>query len=509
LTGGRGTVTLAARACQHERSPPTMRPLRLALVAAEIAPFAKTGGLADVIAGLGRFLQRQGHDVRLFLPLYKQVADSALKLKPLAGAQDIDIRFPSRTIRGSIRTAELPQSKALVHFVDCPVLYHRAGFYTDDGDEPLRWAFLCRAVLETCQRLQWSPDVVHCNDWHTGLLPLYLKTTYAWDRLFTPSRTLLTIHNIAYQGFFDQGQVDVIGLGDQRAHLHHGDLRDGKFSCLKTGVLHATRLTTVSRTYAREIQTAEYGMGMDELLRSRSKDFVGIVNGVDYGDWDPASDPLIPHRYSAADPSGKAKMKAALLDRMQLPYDSRAPVFGVVSRLTSQKGFELFADSIPVFLQREDMRLCVLGAGEDQHEKYFQWLRDTWPKKVGIYRGYHDELAHWIEAGSDLFLMPSRFEPCGLNQMYSLRYGTPPIVRRTGGLADTVLAWDPNTKTGTGFLFDDYSSQALAGTLDWTLRNWRDQQGWKQLMQNGMAQDFSWEKQGLEYVALYRAMTGA
>jgi starch synthase len=491
-----------------------MRPLRVCLAASEVAPFAKTGGLADVIAGLGRWLGKQppqggGCDVRLFVPWYKKVADQKLATKPLQKAQNIDVRFPARTIRFSIRTAPLPSSEVLVHFVDCPELYDRDGFYTNDGDESLRFALLGRAVLETCQRLQWAPDVINCNDWHTGLIPLYLRTTYAWDRLFTPTRTVMTIHNIGYQGVFPDSQIDTVGLGEQRAHVHHGDLREGRFSFLKTGVLHATKLSTVSRTYAREIQTSEYGMGLDELLRSRSQDLVGIVNGVDYGDWNPATDPLIPHHYTADDLSGKAKMKTALLQRLQLPHDPRAPVFGVVSRLTSQKGFELFADSIPIYLQREDMRLCVLGSGENKHEQYFQWLHDTWPTKVGIYRGFHDELAHWIEAGSDVFLMPSRFEPCGLNQMYSLRYGTPPVVRRTGGLADTVLPWTPAEQTGTGFLFNEYSSQALADTLDWVLRNWRDQRGWKQLVQNGMKQDFSWDRQGPEYVALYRSLVPA
>ncbi|MEO6596809.1 MAG: glycogen synthase [Planctomycetota bacterium] len=495
-----------------------MRPLRIALVASELAPFAKTGGLADVLAGLGRWLGKKlpasaspngpGHDVRLFLPFYKRIAESGLKTTPLPKAKAIDVRFPQRSIRVGIRVAPLPQSDVLVHFVDCPELYNRDGLYTEDGDESLRFATLCRALLDTCQLLQWAPDIVHCNDWHTGLLPLYLRTHYAWDRLFAKTKTVLTIHNIGFQGVYGERTIDMLGLGEQRAHLHHGDLRDGKFSFLKTGVLHASKLTTVSRTYAREIQGAELGMGMDELLRQRSADLMGIVNGVDYGDWDPAADPLLPHHFTAQDLSGKAKMKAALLQRMGLPHDPRAPVFGVVSRLTAQKGFDLFADSLPIFLQREDMRLCILGSGEEKHEKYLQWLRDTWPGKVAIYRGFHDELAHWVEAGSDVFLMPSRFEPCGLNQMYSLRYGTPPIVRRTGGLADTVEPWDPNTQTGTGFLFDEFSSRGLAGTIDWALRNWRDQRGWHKLVQNGMQKDFSWDRQGPEYVALYRSLVG-
>jgi starch synthase len=491
-----------------------MRPLRICLAASEVAPFAKTGGLADVLAGLGRWLGKKapagpGHDVRIFLPYYKRIAESDVKTTPLPKAQAIDVRFPKRTIRFGLRTVPLPQSDVLVYLVDCPELYGRKDIYTSDGDEVLRFAMLCRAVLETCQRWHWAPDIVHAHDWHTALLPLYLRTVYAWDRLFAATKTVLTIHNIGYQGSFPEAQLDTIGLGDQRAHVHHGDLREGRFSCLKTGVLHASKITTVSRTYAKEIQTAELGMGMDELLRTRSHDLLGIVNGVDYGDWDPTADPLIPHHYTAKDLSGKAKMKAALLQRMSLPHDPRAPVFGVVSRLTAQKGFDLFADSIPIFLQREDMRLVVLGSGEEKHETYFQWLRDTWPKKVAVFRGFHDELAHWIEAGSDLFLMPSRFEPCGMNQMYSLRYGTPPIVRRTGGLADTVEPWDPTTKTGTGFLFQEFSSHGLTGTIDWALRNWRDQRGWQQLVKNGMQQDFSWDRQGPEYVALYRSLLPA
>ena len=489
--------------------------MRLALAASELTPFAKTGGLADVLLGLGRWLGKPanddggaaGHDVRLFVPYYHKIAASGVPVEPLQGAQDIDVRFPDRVLRFSIQRGKLPQSDVSVYFVDCPELYDRDGIYTSDSDEALRFAMLSRAVIETCQRLQWGPDIFHCNDWHTALLPLYLRTLYAWDQLFADTKTLLTIHNIGYQGVFDTATLDAIGLGEHRAQLHHGDLQRDEFSFLKTGVLHAHKLSTVSRTYASEIQTNEFGMGMQELLQQRSADLVGIVNGVDYGEWDPSTDPKIPHNYSVDDLDGKAKMKAALCNRFHLPHDPRAPVFGVVSRLTNQKGFELFADSIPIYLQRDDIRLCVLGSGESHHEEYFQWLRDTWPEKVGIYRGFQEELAHWIEAGSDCFLMPSRFEPCGLNQMYSLRYGTPPVVRKTGGLADTVEAWDPDTRTGTGFAFGEYSSQALADTVDWVLRNWRDREGWQQLMRNGMTQDFSWERQGPEYVRLYRSMT--
>ncbi len=480
--------------------------------ASEAAPFAKTGGLADVITGLSRQLARDGHDVRVILPYYRRLEqrakDGDLEIEVVEGCVDLEMQLPGRRIRFSVLSTKLPQSEAVYYLIDCPELYGRDALYTNEPDEPLRFALLSRAVIETCQRLGWSPDIFHVNDWHTALLPLFLKTLYAWDKLFARTRTVLTIHNIGYQGMFGDSILDQVGLGDQRAHVHHGDLQDGRLSFLKTGVLHAHQLTTVSKTYAREILTQDYGMGMEDLLKTRAGDLRGIVNGVDYGDWDPATDPLIPHNYSAADLTGKARMKEALLSRMGLPVDAKAMTFGVVSRLTSQKGFDLFADSIPVILQRENVRLCVLGSGEDSSERYFQWLRDTWPDKVGIYRGYHDELAHWIEAGSDVFLMPSRFEPCGLNQMYSLRYGTPPIVRRTGGLADTVSTWQPQTKTGTGFLFDEFSSHALLGTLEWALQNWADQTGWQQLMKNGMAEDFSWDRQGKEYEALYRQICG-
>ncbi|MEC7584507.1 MAG: glycogen synthase [Planctomycetota bacterium] len=487
-----------------------MSSLRICLLASEASPFAKTGGLADVMTGLGRYLaqppQGQAHDVRLFLPYYRKIREEGVESSVLEGGEDRQLRMGTREITYSLRLANLPASPAQLYLVDCPELYDREALYTNDADEALRFAFLTRAVLETCQLTQWAPDIIHCNDWHTALLPLYLETLYAWDELFANTKTLLTIHNIGYQGVFADSVLDQIGLGEQRAHVHHGDLREGRINFLKTGVMHSDVVSTVSRTYAKEIQTAEQGMGLEAVLQARPDEVVGIVNGVDYTDWDPATDPLIPHHFTADDLSGKARMKEALLGRMGLPHDPSALTFGVVSRLTAQKGFELFSDSIPVILQREDVRLCVLGSGDADNEQYFQWLRDTWPQKVAIYRGYSNELAHWIEAGCDVFLMPSRYEPCGLNQMYSLRYGTPPVVRRTGGLADTVEAWNPATGTGTGFLFDDFTNNALLATLEWLLQNWQNQDGWRQLMRNGMAQDFSWARQGPHYETLYRSL---
>jgi starch synthase len=493
-----------------------MTPSRIALVSSELAPFAKTGGLADVAAGLSRYLRGAGHDVRIFLPLYRRVREGGWPLEPSPLVQGVELAFGSRTVSFSVFTTPLPTSDGTVtktapqvHLVDCPALYDRPGLYTQDEDEPLRFALLTLAAIESCQRMQWAPDVFHVNDWHTGLLPLYLKTAYAWDRLFAATRTLLTIHNIGYQGVFGTGVLEELRLMDQRQHLDQEDLRQGRVNFLKTGLLHADALTTVSRRYAEEIQTPEFGMGLEGILQRRRDVLHGIVNGMDYGDWNPATDTLISHPYGPDDLSGKLRNKQALLEGFDLAFDERAPVLGIVSRLTHQKGFELLPDVLPVLLRAEDVRVVVLGSGEASHEQYFQWLRDTWPEKVGIFRGYDDALAHRIEAGADMFLMPSRYEPCGLNQMYSLKYGTVPVVRRTGGLADTVEPFDPATGEGTGFLFEAFAPEALYATLREALGVWRQPDTWARLVQNGMAQDFSWERQGPHYEALYESLTAS
>ncbi|MFT7680216.1 MAG: starch synthase [Planctomycetota bacterium] len=490
-----------------------MTPLKIALVASEATPFAKTGGLADVVSALARALHRQGHDVRVFLPLYGRMSGTGFSFTPVEGLQDLELEFPGGKVRYSVRTAPLPNSAredgegALqVEFIDCPELYHRDSFYTDEADEPVRWATLSRAVIEVCQHTAWAPDIVHCNDWHTGLIPLYLKKWYGWDKLFAGTRSLLSIHNIGYQGTFPASVIEQLGLEEARELFHQEHLEEGYVSFLEMGLLHASWLSTVSRTYAREIQGKEYGMGLQDLLQARDDHLEGIVNGIDVDEWSPSKNPLLPHPYSAQDLSGKARMKASLLERMGLPVpEGRGPmVAGIVSRMTGQKGFELLPDLLPVLLRQDDFRLVVLGSGEQNHEDYFNWLQETYPDKVAVKIGYDAELSHWIEAGSDLFLMPSRYEPCGLNQMYSLRYGCVPLVRKTGGLADTVEAWNGAAGTGTGFVFEEFTSEALFQALTQALQTWQDPEAWGKLVQNGMAQDFSWEQQSAHYVTLYR-----
>jgi len=368
-------------------------------------------------------------------------------------------------------------------------------------------------VMETSNGTVWdagfAPDVVHGNDWHTALLPLYLKTLYQWDQLFARTKTVLTIHNIAYQGVFPAGVVPNLGLADYAGLLHQEDLHRGVVNFLKTGALYADVVSTVSRTYAREIQTEAFGEGLDGLLRQRAGSVVGIVNGVDYSSWNPETDVHIPYRYTIDDVAeGKRENKLQLLGELGLPAAAEPPLLGIVSRLTSQKGFDLTFEPMTEALRHLDLRLVVLGTGESRYEEHFHWLQRTFPQKVCFYRGYSEPLAHLIEAASDIFLMPSRFEPCGLNQMYSLKYGAVPVVRKTGGLADTVEHFRSSTGEGTGFVFEHYDSTGFAWALKQALTVYQDREAWSRLRRNGMRQDFSWERQGAEYEQLYAAITG-
>ncbi len=482
-------------------------PLRILLVASEATPFAKTGGLADVASALLRALVAAGHDARLVMPLYRRVQESGVALAPDPALGGMSVELGPRSFAFAGESATLGGG-ARVWLVRCPELFGRPEIYGSAPDEHLRFALLSRAAAGFCQHWGWAPDVVHCNDWHTALLPLYLKVRYGWDRLFERTKTVLTIHNIGYQGVFPAATLGELGLETERHLLDQDDLQRGVVNFLRTGLVHADRLTTVSETYAREIQTSELGMGLEKVLRARADALVGIVNGIDDEEWDPERDPRIPHRFTRADLSGKERCKRDLLAKFDLEPGARAPLLGIVSRLTGQKGFELLPDVLPVLLQRHDVRLVVLGSGEERYESYFQWLRDTYPARVGVYRGYSEDLAHWIEAGSDLFLMPSRYEPCGLNQMYSMRYGTIPVVRKTGGLADTVRPFDRASGQGTGFVFEEFGSQALLDAVRRALEAYADERAWRRLVQNAMAADFSWRRQAGHYVRLYRSLAG-
>jgi starch synthase len=475
-------------------------------IASEVARYAKTGGLADVSAALPRYLANAGHDVRVFMPYYSRVDDKGASLEVVL--RDLEIRLGGRRYEVAIVRASRP-GDAPVHLVHCPALYHRPSIYTADPDEHLRFLVLTRAALEACGRMQFAPDIIHGNDWQAALTPLTVKVRYAWDRIFERARTLLAIHNLNYQGTFRAEILADTGLGDA-AHLFHQDqLREGRLNFLLHGILYADGICTVSPTYAHEIQTPEHGAHLDPFLRARSSTVVGILNGVDYREWSPEHDTLIPARFSAGDLAGKAVNKAALCARFGLPHFGHVPVIGIVSRLAGQKGFALLESVIAELLRLHGFQLVVLGTGEPRFQQLFAGLASTFPRQVGFHRGFSNELAHLIEAGSDMFLMPSRYEPCGLNQMYSLRYGTIPIVHKTGGLADTVQLWDPGDRSGNGIVFDHYTDDGLRWAIEAALTLFRDGAAWRTLMRNAMAGNFSWEVQGALYEELYRRLAAS
>jgi starch synthase len=479
--------------------------LRICLAASEATPFAKTGGLGDVASALARYLTKDGHDARLFVPLYGRIDRRGFV--PVDFLHNVPLRMGDRAYTFSVWAGTLPPDGPAVYFVECPALFGRQEIYSQQGDEHLRFGLLSHAALECCQRMGFAPHVVHCNDWHTALMPLLLRTVYAWDGLFARTKTVLTLHNLAYQGVFPAEVAGDLSLRGREALLPQDDLRRGRLSFMTTGLVHANALTVVSPTHAREVQTEEYGFGLDPILRTRG--VTGILNGVDYEQWSPERDPHIAAPFSIQDLAGKSVCRIALLDEAELAPEPAGPVFGIVSRLTSQKGLDLVPAALARILAHDDVRLVVLGGGDQRMAQSFRDLARTFPRKVRFREGYDEPFAHRIEAGADAFLMPSRFEPCGLNQMYSLRYGTVPLVRRTGGLADTVSLFDPDTGRGTGIVFEHANAEGIRWAAETAVRLFRDRRTWRTIQLQGMAQDFSWTRQIQQYVSLYRRLGAA
>ncbi len=484
-------------------------PLNVCLIASEVAPLSKTGGLAEVSGALTKHLHSAGHDVRLFTPLYSAIDCSQLSLRAVEFLQDVPLELGPHRYRYSVLAGHLPGSTATFYLIDCPVLYSRTSLYTTDVDEHLRFLVLTRAALECCQHMRWSPAIVHCNDWHTAFGPLFLKALYDWDRLFANTKSVLTIHNIGYQGMFSSHLAGDLGLGAKSYLLHQDDLRAGHVNPLRHGILYADAITTVSPTHAREIATDQYGMGLQNDLRARASVVSGILNGVDYDEWDPRHDRYLDHHFDAQNMAGKAALKHEIIARFNLEAGPDTPLFGIVSRMAAQKGHDLLFESLPELLAWRDFAFVVLGSGEAKYERFFEKLQSDFPGRVHFTRGYNDPLAHLIEAATDMFLMPSLYEPCGLNQMYSLRYGTVPIVRKTGGLADSVVPYDPATGRGTGIVFEDFDSEALEWAMNTALDLYAQPAHWARIIRNGMAQDFSWHHQAALYVKLYEKLLKA
>lgn len=481
--------------------------MNICFVTSECVPFVKTGGLADVSGALPRALDDMGgHAVKMFLPLYDRIRVFDHGFVPATDLDGSHVTISGVRRQYGVWYGHLPESDVEVYLIDCPHYYHRRRVYTEDPDEGERFALLQHAAFQIMQRYHWHPDIIHAHDWQAALMPALLKHAYSWDGLFHGTGTVLTIHNIGYQGLFAPALAAGAGLPGWEAGLGGMLEFSGAFSFLKSGIVLADRITTVSPTYAREIRTPEYGEGLEELLTWRESCVSGILNGIDTNEWNPATDQRIYRTYSMKDVGeGKWANKQALLSQFGLEARKETPVFGIVSRFAPQKGLDLLFPILVGLLDRLGFQLIVLGSGDSRTEKYFRNLAGLRPESVGTYIGYNEDLAHQIEAGADLFLMPSTYEPCGLNQMYSLRYGTVPVVRKTGGLADTVIDVHEHPGAGNGFSFQDARPDVVAETIRRAVSVFGHRREWSGIQERGMATDFSWRRSARAYRDLFRS----
>jgi len=484
------------------------------MITPEARPFAKTGGLADVAGALPQALARLGHHVTVVLPRYRGIDTAGFPSQSADvpfGAQTYPVVFVEAQKKGDNRLFSQKKGTAgsvTAVLVDAPDLYDRDGLYGDAAgdfaDNGFRFAVLSRAALEYARLRGRRPSVVHGHDWQAGLAPVYLKTVLAGDPILGGVRSVFTIHNLAFHGLFPLDLIRWIGLPESLARPSGIEFY-GQASALKGGIVFSDVVTTVSPTYAKEITTPQFGFGFEGIVASRSDDLVGILNGIDTETWNPEADAYLSSHFSAEDLKGKSKVKAALLEDAGLPANKASlsrPLVGLVSRLTDQKGFDLIAaaaDQLMTF----DATWVMLGSGDARYERFWRQLAERYPERVAARIGFDEKLAHLIEAGADLFLMPSRFEPCGLNQMYSLRYGTLPIVRATGGLDDTVVDVDEEPSRGTGFTFREYSADALVATVNRALSLYKNTRRWKAIQRRAMAEDHSWDVSAREYVKVY------
>jgi starch synthase len=474
--------------------------MKILLVASEGLPYSKTGGLADVVEGLPKALSEMGHDVAVFLPRYRGNKITSTIISSLTIPQGDTLRFPALA-EGA------PVAGVRYYFLDDPEYFDREGIYGthsgDYGDNAERYAEFSRAAIEFTKRV-WLPDVLHCHDWEAALVPVLLRMQYANDPNVRSIPVVFTIHNVVYQGLFPSAVMRRIGLPDQLFAIDGLEFFGG-VNYLKGGIEFADYLTTVSRRYAKEIQTPEYGANLDGVIRNRADRLVGILNGADYSIWSPEADTFIAQNYSIHNLEGKKACKKNLLETAGLPAENMdRPLIGIVSRFVDQKGFDLIAQ-VANDLMKENLAIVALGSGQTGYEGFFRALAESFPAKAAVRIGYDDALSHKIIAGADMILIPSRYEPCGLTQLYGLRYGTVPVVRATGGLDDTVQYYDPKTGHGTGFKFDEYEGRALLQCIRGALKAYKDPKIWRTIQANGMAKDFSWKASAAAYVTLYEA----
>ena len=484
--------------------------MKILFVASEVDPFAKTGGLADVAGALPKALSALGHDIRIVMPLYRQVPREKFGLK--SSEMRLTVPVGAQTFEGHVWEALLPNSRVVTYFIEQPSLFDREGLYQSQGadhpDNLERFSFFSLAALHMLPRLGWKPDVIHCHDWQTALVCAHLRYgAMAREPFFANVGTVFTIHNLAYQGLFPQARWASTQLPESAFSIQGLEFY-GQLNCLKGALTSARMLTTVSQAYAREIQTSEFGCGLEGVLNERRDDLAGIVNGLDLDEWNPQTDPHLAAHYSLKELAGKALCKLSLQQQQRLE-EHHGLLIGMVQRLAEQKGIDIFTEALES-LMALPIQIVILGTGELVYHQRLEQLAKRFPGRFALNLTFSNALAHQIEAGADAFLMPSRFEPCGLNQMYSMRYGTVPIVRRVGGLADTVTDVDPASmtkKTATGFVFDEYSATALANTVQRAVAGFNDHGLWEQLMIAGMSRDFSWGQSAQAYLRVYDRAT--
>ncbi|MDZ7724150.1 MAG: glycogen synthase GlgA [candidate division KSB1 bacterium] len=485
--------------------------LRILMLSSEVTPFAKTGGLADVAGALPKKLHDKGHDIRVIMPRYGGISERKFVLRDVIRLKKIPIKMCGKEYTVSAKSAFLPDSKVQVYLLEHKPFFGRKDLYVDPqtgkafSDNPERFMLFCRAVIEMMRILHWKPQVIHCNDWQTALLPWFLKHQNLDDGFFDDTSTLLSIHNMAYQGDFSTDALTKSGCMND---LSPDDdlIKYDKINFLRAGLVTADAISTVSPTYAGEIlDNQESAAGLQEELLQRKNDLYGILNGVDYNVWDPKTDPLIDANYDVDSLDQKSENKKALLKEAKLPYDENTILVGIISRLAEQKGFDIISEAIDDMLKM-NLQIVVLGTGDPMYHKFWQDMMKKYPQKIAAFLTFDETLAHKIEASSDVFLMPSRFEPSGLNQLYSLRYGTVPVVRKTGGLADTITDFVQNPETGNGFVFTDYDSKSMLSALQNAVKTYSDRKTWVTLQLRGMQADYSWKAAAENYLQLYQDM---
>ncbi len=476
-------------------------PLRVLFLAAEVVPYAKTGGLADVAGSLPKALKRLGVDVRLGMPRYGRIDPAKFGLTTLL--ESFPVPMDDQSIEAGLSQATIGEDVP-VYMVENARFYNRDGIYMYPDDAE-RFIFFCRAVLEAMKLLDWQPDIIHCHDWHTAIVPNWMRTIYKDDPFYQHTATLYTIHNLAYQGIFGYRVLEVAGI-DEYGFIVHPELPDldNVVDMMGRGIYFADIINTVSETYAQEILTPEYGERLEPLLRDRRDRLFGVLNGIDPEVHSPATDPYVAAHYDLHNLAGKVECKQALQREAGLTEDPHIPLVGAISRLTDQKGFDLIAEVIDPLIQHLRFQFVLLGTGDQRYHELFTRIHERYPDRVSVFLTFNAPLAQKIYAGTDMFLMPSRFEPCGLGQLIAMRYGSIPIVRSTGGLADTVQDFDPETGAGNGFSFKPYQAIALYGAITRAIENYKYKDTWQRLMVKVMSADYSWEASARKYVDLYR-----